>query len=197
VRGDSPAHSISDLKGKPVAFGARGSGLVILGRYVLDGMGLDIERDFQAIYLDRAGDGPVMVMDGRAAALWGGGIGWPGFTNIAERGGRFIAPTADEATKIRAKHAFLKPLVVPAGSYPGQDAPIASVGSWSFILARPDLPDDVGYRLAKSLHDGEAQLGAKLDQAKETTSANTAAAAPDPALIQPGVAKYLREIGAL
>jgi len=40
-------------------------------------------------------------------------------------------------------------------------------------------------------------LGEKLDQAKETTAANTAAAAPDPALIHPGVAKYLREIGAL
>jgi uncharacterized protein len=197
VRGDSPAHAIGDLKGKPVAFGAPGSGLVILARFVLDGMGLDIERDFQAIYLDRAGDGPEMVMDGRAAALWGGGIGWPGFTKLAENGGRFIAPSAPEATQIRAKHAFLKPLVVPANSYPGQTTPIASVGSWSFILARPDLPDDVGYRLAKALHESEAQLGAKLDQAKETTSANTVAAAPDPALIQPGVAKYLREIGAL
>jgi TRAP transporter TAXI family solute receptor len=197
VRSDSPARSIGDLKGKPVAFGARGSGLVILVRYVLDGMGLDIEKDFQAIYLDRAGDGPVMVMDGRAAALWGGGIGWPGFTNLAEKGGRFISPTANEASQIRAKHAFLKPLTVPAGSYPGQVAAIASVGSWSFILARPDLPNETGYRLAKALHDGEAQLVARLDQAKETTAANTAAAAPNPALIQPGVAKYLREIGAL
>jgi TRAP transporter TAXI family solute receptor len=197
VRGDSPARAVGDLKGKPVAFGARGSGLVMLARYVLDGMGLDIERDFQAIYLDRAGDGPAMVMDGRAAALWGGGVGWPGFTNLAEKGGRFVAPTADEAAQIRAKHAFLKPLTVPAGSYPDQGTAIASVGSWSFILARPDLPDETGYRLAKALHDGEAQLGAKLDQAKETTAANTAAAAPDPVLIQPGVARYLREIGAL
>src|SRR5215475_11525684 len=68
VRGDSTARTISDLKGKPVAFGARGSGLVILARYVLDGLGLDPGRDFQAIYLDRAGDGPTMVPDGRAAA---------------------------------------------------------------------------------------------------------------------------------
>jgi TRAP transporter TAXI family solute receptor len=197
VRGDSPAQAIGDLKGQPVAFGARGSGLVILARYVLDGIGLDIERDFQAIYLDRAGDGPAMVLDGRAAALWGGGVGWPGFTNLAEKGGRFIAPNAEEAAQIRAKHSFLKPLTVPANSYPGQSAAIPSVGSWSFILARPDLPDDTGYRLAKALHEGEARLGAKLDQAKETTAANTAAAAPDPGLIQPGVAKYLREIGAL
>src|SRR5580658_9068857 len=30
VRGDSTAHSVADLKGRPVAFGARGSGLVVL-----------------------------------------------------------------------------------------------------------------------------------------------------------------------
>ena len=72
VRADSPYRSIRDLIGKPVAFGARGSGLVILARYVLDGIGLNQDRDFQAIYLDRAGDGPAMVGDGRAAALWCG-----------------------------------------------------------------------------------------------------------------------------
>ena len=197
VRGDSPARSIGDLRGKPVAFGAAGSGLVILARYVLDGLGLDIERDFTAIYLDRAGDGPDMVMDGRAAALRGVGGGWPGCSRLAEYGGRFVAPNAAEAARIRAKHAFLKPLTVPADSYPGQSTAIESVGSWSFILARPDLRDELGYRLARALHRGEAALAQKLDQARETTAANTAAAAPDPVLIHPGVARYLREIGAL
>ena len=33
--------AIEDLLGRPVAFGAHGSGLVILARYVLDGLGLD------------------------------------------------------------------------------------------------------------------------------------------------------------
>jgi len=183
VRGDSPARRIGDLAGKPVAFGTRGSGLVILARYVLDGLGLDIERDFTAVYLDRAGDGPDMVLDGRAAALWAGG--------------RFIAPDAREAARIRAKHAFLKPLTVLSGAYPGQDAAIDSVGSWSFIPARPGLPEDTGYRLARALYRGAARLAEKLDQSKETIAANTAAAAPDPSLIHPGVARFLREIGVL
>jgi TRAP transporter TAXI family solute receptor len=199
VRADSPARSIADLRGKPVAFGARGSGLVILARYVLDGVGLDQERDFQAVYLERAGDGPAMVQDGRVAALWGGGIGWPGFTAVAKSpgGARFIAPSADEIRRIQARHAFLKTLTVPAGSYPGQDAAIQSVGSWSFILARPSLPDDVAYRLARALHRGEADLAARLPQARETTAANTVAAAPRRELLHPGVARYLGEAGLL
>src|SRR5947209_2533481 len=97
--------------------------------------------------------------------------------------------------RILAKHPFLKSMTVPAGSYPGQDAPIASVGSWSFILARPTLAEDVAYRLARALHRGEAALARRLPQGGETTAGNTVAAAPRPELIHPGVLRYLREIG--
>lgn len=197
VRADSPYKTIRDLVGQPVAFGAKGSGLPILARYVLDGLGLKQDEDFKAVYLDRAGDGPAMVEDGRVAALWGAGIGWPGFAAVASSasGARFIAPDTEDITRIRAKHAFLKPLTVPAGSYPNQSAPIASLGSWSFVLTREDLPDDVAYRLAKTLHGVEATFCKQLAQACETTAANTVAAAPKPELIHPGVMKYFREIG--
>ena len=84
---------------------------------------------------------------------------------------------------------------MPAGSYPNQAAPIDSVGSWSFVLTRENLPDDVAYRLARTLHGAEAVLCKKLPQACETTAANTVAAAPNLELIHPGVMKYFREIG--
>src|SRR5215470_14353135 len=151
VRADSPYKTIRDLVGQPVAFGAKGSGLPILSRYILDGLGLKQDEDFKSIYLDRAGDGPAMVLDGRASALWGAGIGWPGFTAVASSpaGARFIAPSAEEIARIRTRHSFLKPLTVPAGSYPNQTAPINSVGSWSFVLTRESLPDGVTYRRAR------------------------------------------------
>jgi len=197
VRADSPYKTIRDLVGQPIAFGAKGSGLPILSRYMLDGLGLKQDEDFKSIYLDRAGDGPLMVEDGRAAALWGAGIGWPGFAAVAASpaGARFIAPDAGEIARIRAKHSFLKPLTVPAGSYPGQSAAIDSVGSWSYILVRETLPDEVAYRLAKTLHGAETTFCQKLSQACETTAANTVAAAPSQELIHPGVLKYFREIG--
>jgi TRAP transporter TAXI family solute receptor len=198
VRADSPYKTIRDLVGQRIAFGARGSGLPILSRYLLDGLGLKQDEDFQSVYLEHAGDGPAMVEDGRVAALWGAGIGWPGFKAVAESpgGARFIAPDAGEIARIRAKHSFLKPLTVPAGSYPGQNASIESLGSWSFILARESLPDDVAYHLARSLHAAEPALCKRLPQACETTAVNTVAAAPSTELIHPGVLKYLREIGA-
>jgi len=197
VRADSPYKTIRDLVGQPVAFGAKGSGLPVMSRFMLDGLGLKQDEDFKSVYLDHAGDGPAMVLDGRVAALWGAGIGWPGFTALATSpgGARFIAPNAEEIARVRAKHAFLKAMTVPAGSYPNQNTPIDSLGSWSFVLARADLGDDVAYHLARTLHGAEGALCKKLAQACETTAANTVAAAPDAALIHPGVMKYFREIG--
>jgi TRAP transporter TAXI family solute receptor len=197
VRGDSPARSLRDLIGKPVAWGTRASGLTLLGRYVTDGLGLDRDKDFEPHFLDKAGDGPLMVADGRVGALWGGGIGWPGFTAVMEAGGRFIGLTADEVKRVTAKHNFLKPITVPAGAYPGQKDAVNSVGSWSYILARKDLPEDVAYRLARALHQGNAALVKRLDQAKETLPQSTFNAAPSPGQIHPGVQKYLRETGVM
>ncbi len=199
VRADSPHKIIADLKGKPIAWGAAGSGFIVLARYVMDGLGLDMNKDFQPKLLDKAADGPAMVLDGRAAALWGGGVGWPGFNAVASggAGARFIAPDAGEIERITAKYTFIKPITLPADSYPRQSVPVATVGSWSFVLARPTLPDDVAYRLASALHTGASALGARLEQARESTLANTLAAAPRVELIHPGVQKYMRVIGLL
>jgi TRAP transporter TAXI family solute receptor len=199
VRADSEARRIGDLVGRRIAFGARGSGLVILARHVLQGMGLDADRDFDAVYLDRAGDGPAMVASGEVAALWGAGIGWPGFTAVAAApaGARFIVPDAAESARILARHPFLKPMRVPPGAYAGQGEEIAAIGSWSFVMARRDLPEAVGHRLAAALDRAAPRLAAALDQARETTARNTAAAAPRPEAIHPGVRRYLHGIGLL
>ena len=190
VKGDSPVRSIEDLKGKPVVLGTQGSGITVLGRTVLSSLQIHVIP----ITLEKAADGPPMLADGRAAALWGAGVGWPAFSAIAKQGGRFIAPNAAEIDSILKKNPALQRVTLPAKSYAGQDAPIASVGSWSFVFARPDLPDQIGYLVARAIHRSEAQLAAKLEQAKETTMANTLSAAPHE-LIHPGVLKYLREAG--
>lgn len=162
----------------------------------MDGMGLDAARDFQPHYLEKAGDGPAMVLDGRVAALWGGGTEWPGFKAVtsAPGGGRFIAPSAQEIERIVARHKFLKKLSTDTRAYAGQGAVIPSVGSWSFVMARPGLDDAVAYRLARALHQAEA---ASRHHMAESTAANTAAGVTSPDVIHPGVARYLREIGVL
>ena len=141
VRADSPYKTIRDLVGQPVAFGAKGSGLPILSRYMLDGLGLKQDEDFKSIYLDRAGDGPAMVQDGRAAALWGAGIGWPGFATMAQSpgGARFIAP---ECGRDRA--------------HPRQTCVPEAADGAGQLLSRPDRADQ--FHGLVEFHPGAGEL---------------------------------------
>lgn len=198
VRADSAYRSIEDLKGRPIAFGTRASGLRILANDVLDGLGLDPERDFGQILLDRAADGPPLVLDGKAAALWGAGMGWPGFVKVANgpAGARFIPPSPQEIERILTSHAHLKKMTVPAGTYKGQDQDIHSIGLWSLILVRPDLEDETVYRLASAIHRGHGMLVERLAQGRYTDAANTVENVPAGRLHQ-GAAKFYRELGLL
>jgi TRAP transporter TAXI family solute receptor len=195
VNKDSAAQSFSDLIGKKVAWGTKSSGLTLLGKYVTEALGLDANEDFDAVYLEKAGHGAPMVLNGEVAALWGGGVGWPNFTKIMKAGGRMVGLTDDQITKVNAKFPFLQPLEIPAGSYPGQETALKTVGSFSFLLARADLPNDVAYRLAKAIHNAQPELEKRLKQGRDTLPANTWKAAVSPDRIHPGVRRYLSEIG--
>jgi len=191
VKGDSPYRSISDLKGKPVVLGTQGSGITVLGHTIVDTLGVPVEK----ITLEKAADGPPLLESGKAAAVFGAGVGWPAFTALAKNGGRFIGPNAEEIKAILAKNPGLQPVTLPANSYPGQSAALPSVGSWSYVLCNANFLEGNSYLLAKAIHRSEAALAGRLEQARETTMANTVAAAPRQDLIHPGVLKYLREAG--
>lgn len=191
VKGDSPVRTLADLKGKPVVLGTKGSGITALGHTVFDTLEIPVEK----ILLDKAADGPPMLLSGRAAALWGAGVGWPAFAALAKEGGRFVGPTDAEIQRILAKQPALQRVTMPANSYAGQKEPVASVGSWSYVFANAKMPEETAYLLARAIHRAEAPLASWLEQARETTMANTVAAAPRPELIHPGVLKYLREAG--
>ena len=191
VPADSPIRKIADLKGRAVVLGAQASGITLLGRNVLDFLGIEV----QPIYLEKVADGPPMLADARAAALWGAGVGWPAFIAIAKAGGRFVVPDANEIRAILARNPGLQAVTLPAGSYPGQNAPLPSVGAWSYVLASEALKEETAYRLGRAIHKGEDAFAACLEQARQTTMANTLAAAPRRELIHPGVLRYLREAG--
>lgn len=195
--GASRARTIADLKGRPVIFGAAGSGLVVLARYVLAGLGLDMDKDFRPILLERDDLALPMLLDGRAAGLWGGGVAWPAFSALAHSpgGARFIVPDDRESAAILARFPFLKRLTVAPHTYAGQEQAIVSIGSWSVVLARAAMDDAIAYRLAKAVHEGEASMAARVASGRETRSINTWVAAARPADIHPGVLRYLHDAG--
>ena len=194
VRPDSRYYHIHDLLERAVVWNPRGTGSAVQARYVMQGLDLDMDRDFEPIYPEDFADGPTMVIERRAAALWGSGYRWPGFVELANQpaGARFIVPTVAEIAQIRAKYPFLAELTVPGGMYPGQYDALTTVGAWSYMLARPDLDDGIGYRLARSLFRAErAAMPSK--HTVQTTARNTLAAVTSLDVLQSGVLRFYRE----
>lgn len=187
VSRNSTAGQLQDLKGQPVVWGVAASGLVTLARKVFDGIGLDIDRDFKAIYVPQAADAPGKVISGEAAGLWGAGEGWPGFLRLAESpaGARFLAPTQEQIAAIRKKHPLLRSMEVAADSYPGIDAPLATVGSVNLILARADLDGARAEAFVQGMAAIQRDLAAVMPQAAYSTRANSIEAAPTKALLHP------------
>ncbi len=198
VRRDSPIRSIDDLKGKRVALGTRSSGLTILAKSILTGLGIDPEKDIHPVYLEKSGHGVKKLLEKEIDAWWGGGFGWPGFVKVSNSasGARFIVPDPAGLQRIMEHAPHLKPMTVPSGSYPGIENDLQTVGMWSFILTRPSLPDESAAKMAEAAHMAGPIMAKQIPQARYTTPGNTAANAPD-GLIHPGAAAYLKQIGAL
>lgn len=193
----SPVRAVADLRGRAVVLGTRASGFTAMGRTVLRGSGLDPERDVRPILLDDAGEGAPMVLDGRADALWGASLGWPGFRTVAEApgGARFFGPAPGMVAAILALSPSLRRLTVPAGAFRGQDAAIETVGSWSFVLGRPGLPDEAVARLVRAIDRARDALTRRYPQGRESDPRNLADAVPA-GWLHPATAAYLREVGA-
>jgi TRAP transporter TAXI family solute receptor len=181
----SALQTLEDVRGRRVVFGVRSSGLVTLARQVFDGIGLDIDRDCEAVYVAQAAMSPRIVLAGEAAALWGAGEGWPGFVQMAQApgGARFIGPAAAQVPRILQKYPLLQALEVPAGTYPGITQPLPTVGSVNFILVRADLGDARAAAFVQAVQAAAPALAAALPQAAFGTLHNTRASAPAPALL--------------
>ena len=124
-----------------------------------------------------------MVKDGRAAALWGAGIGWPGFTTMAQSGARFIVPSADE-DRAHPGQAFVPEAADGAGEQLSRpDRALITPGSWSFILGRANLPapptSPIIWRVRCTAWD--VTFCESSRRPARRTAADTLAAAPDAA----------------
>ena len=200
VRNESRYRTLSDLRDRPVVWTVRGSSAALQARFTLEPLGLDMEKDFEPVFTDRMTDGVALLLDGRASAMWGTGKRWAGFIAVADDplGARFVTPGPEESARIVERYRFLHRTVVPASSYRRQFEAIETVGSWSYLLAGPQVSPEAGYVLAAALHRVEGisstLAGGVLADA---TIGKTLAALPRAGRLQPGVEKYFREVSAI
>ncbi|MGA0236688.1 MAG: TAXI family TRAP transporter solute-binding subunit, partial [Alphaproteobacteria bacterium] len=91
---------------------------------------------------------------------------------------------------------YVIPVVIPAGTYAGQDGEVVSWGTPATINASANAPEDVIYHMTKAVFDDFEAFKAQSPMYK-AVQIETAATAGRTAPYHPGAERYFREVGLL
>jgi hypothetical protein len=103
---------------------------------------------------------------------------------------RLLSLRPEAMTWIRERYPFYRPARIPAGTYPGQDRDVRTLGVDNVLVCRDDLPEDLARGLTQALLDSLPEL-AEVHAAARDIDPEQSPAAPLP--LHPGAARFYRE----
>ena len=167
VRADSDIQSIEDLQGKTVSIGAEESGSEQNALQILSAYGLN-DRLVDTInlnYTDAADQLKAGKIDAIVITV---GTPSPVVTELADECGiRLLNVDGTAAQRLLSSYNAYREVTIPAGTYPGQDADVQTVGVKAVLLASDSLPAKQVQQLTELLFSSrealEEQLGLALD----------------------------------
>ena len=189
-------NKLSDIRGKRVSTGSAGSGVEVVALRVLEAMGLDPKKDFKQERLG-ASESANAIKDRKIDAFfWIGGVPTAALTDLAATPGvkMKLLDHAEYADAMNKKYGPLYAKgTLPAGSYPGQDKPVAIIDVWNLLVTDDKMSDAMAYNIVKTLFEKKPELVAVHKEAENIDLKNQAVGSPLP--FHPGAKKYLEERG--
>lgn len=185
--------ALADLAGRRVSIGSRGSGTDIAAQRILDTAGVTPGTELDEL---GAGTAARALANGELDAFFvAGGLPTPA---VAELAGQPAAPVrllslpAGLVGDLQDQFGeYYQARSIPAGSYPGVEAEVATVSIPTVLVVRRDLPDDTAYRLTELLFRAKPELVAAHREARRLD--HRSALATFPVALHPGAAHYYRD----
>lgn len=190
---DPSIQSVADLAGKSVSIGAPGSGVYFNAIDVLAAAGLT-ENDIKAQY-QSFDDSTDALKDGKIdAAFIVAGAPTAAITELCTTNDAFLVPIdGDIAAKLMADCPFYTTYSIPAGTYAGQDADVATVTVKATLIVSANASEDDVYNLTKAIFDHTDAIAAENGKGAELTLENATSGMTAP--FHAGAAKYFAEKG--
>jgi len=188
---------MADFKGKRVSTGSPGSATEIMAFRVLEGSGLDKDKDVRRERLGVA-ESVNALKDGKIDAFfWVGGLPTAAVTDLASTPGVKIK-MIDHADTVAAMNKKYGQLyiedVIPKETYKGMDGDNKNATVWNILVANENLSDQAAYNIVKTIFEKRDDLIAVHKEAANFKLENqTAAASPIP--YHTGAVKYFAERG--
>ena len=184
------------LKGMPMGMGRKSSGTIGSNRVLLEGLGLNMDEDFELVY---AGYGPTADAMANGQAVGGGLPSGPptgAITKLmASNSDNFtiLNVTPEQAEAMDGGRNLWVPYTIEAGTYPGQDADVQTIAQPNFLAVNADVDENHVYLLTKTMYENLGFLSAIHPATKVMAVEKAMAGLPVP--LHPGAARYYKEIG--
>jgi len=181
---------VGELAGRRIAVGTHGSGTETLARIVLESYGLSYDT-IRPEFLSFTETVDLMRRGALDAAMVVAGVPADAIADLSDRPGvRLLPIPRAQLRTMRAQYPFLQPLVVPADSYAGVDAPVDTLGVSSLLISRKDADPELVYGMTRALFEALPRLW-EVHPAVRLIDPEQAPATPIP--LHPGAARYYRE----
>jgi uncharacterized protein len=189
VRGNSGIHEVTDLRGRVVGIGPKGTTSFLLGPLVIEAFGVS--------------PATVKVVNTRAAASEGlkdrslDAVFLPGYiypdevmSSAIKDGAYFVPIAGPPVDRLRQANPFVRATTIPRNVIAGQTTLIPTVGIDMVVVCADDVDEALVYELTKQLFIAFPRLSG-VEAGLRFLNAEEAAATPIP--LHPGAARYFRE----
>ena len=188
---DSGAATVSDLAGKSVSVGAAKSGTEVNARKILDALGMTYDDLGKVEYLPFAESVELMKNRQLDATLQSSGLGSAALKDLSStQDVVYVSVPAEVAETLGAPYAAG---VIPAGTYPGQDADIPTLAITNILVTSTNVSDELAYEMTKLLFENLDHMTAAHAAATAIDIQNAVKNSPIP--LHPGAEKYYKEQG--
>jgi TRAP transporter TAXI family solute receptor len=102
-----------------------------------------------------------------------------------------IAVTDDKLRALQKINKGYDKRTIKAGSYPGQDKDVQTIGTWTHLMMRCSAPEDLVYKITKAIAQNMDNLGNVVSAVKGLTPKDMATDVGVP--LHPGARKFYRE----
>jgi len=195
ARADSKIKTVKDIKGKRLVPGDRGSGTEVDTLNILGVYGYTYKDFANVDWLSFSG-GAQRLQDKQTDVTFTT-AGWPtaAITELAISTNIVLVPIDEAKIKeLTKKYPFYAKIVIPKGTYKGQDKDVATITTMAQWVVGAEVPDDVVYKLTKALRESGAKKMAEAHAQGKNVQPKTALAGLS-IPIHPGAEKYYKEKG--
>jgi uncharacterized protein len=188
---ESGVKTLADLKGKDLSVGAPASGTELNARAILEAAGLSYDDLGRTEYLPFAESVELMKNRQLDASLQSAGLGVSSIRDLASSVPMTVVEIpADIAEKLGAP---FQAATIPAGTYDGQDADVATISVPNYLVTHAGVADDIAYQMTKLLFEHLDELTAAHQAAAQISLESAVENMPIP--LHPGAERYYREQG--